>query len=124
VDRAPIVVRVDDALGRAGEAGEILRAVQLAQGFVLVERRFEQDVIRQVPGSDVPSHRCEDASVHRLVEVLCAEVCLDLGKCRVVDHDSAKKRLLGLDVVWAGPEAGRHAGMSGHVFLPHIGQTA
>ena len=115
VQQAPVVVGVDDALGGAREAGEILRAVQIAQRLVVLERDLQGDVIGEPAAFDQAGHGREDPAVHRLVEMLGPQVLADPVIGFVVDQDRAEQRLLGLDIVRLGAKAGRAARIAASV---------
>ncbi len=107
VQQAAVVAGVEDGLGGAREAGEIARAVQLAERLVLVECDLEGQMVGEPAALDQPRHGLEDPAVDRLVEMLRPQELRDPVIGLVVDQDRAEQRLLGFDVVGLGAEARR-----------------
>ena len=52
MQQAAVILGIDDAFGGAREPGEILRAVQLAQRLVILERDLERHVVGESAAFD------------------------------------------------------------------------
>ena len=98
VDRAAVILGVDDGRGFGGEAREILRHGEAAE-IVLAQERLQRDGRRHLAGADQLRGDLEDAPVNLFVEVLGAQEIGDAVERVVVDEDRAQQGLFGLDVV-------------------------
>ena len=121
MQQATVVFGIDDALGGARQAGEILRAIQFTQCLIILERNLKRDVIGQSAAFDQAMHVRKDAAMHRLVKVFGPQEFADPMIGFVIDQDRAKQRLFGFYIVrlsakpGGGPALDRHLGM-------HIGE--
>jgi hypothetical protein len=98
VDRAAVMLGIDDRHRRFGEPRQILRAADLGKGAVLVEQILQRDRVGDLAAFDEPADRGIDAAVDGVAEMLRHQELGDPRMRRVVDEDRPEQRLLGLDV--------------------------
>ena len=102
VDRAAVVLGVDDGRRLRRQAGEIGGQIDVADGEVGRQEGLDGDRRGDLVGADELAGDLEDRLVHRLEEVLRLEEIGDPVEGFVVDQDGAEQRLLRLDVLWRG----------------------
>ena len=100
VDRAPVMLGVDDRHGRVDEMGEILRAADIGQRPVLVEQVFQRDRVGDQAALDQLADRGVDAPMHRIAEMFLQQELGDPVIGRIVDQHGAQQRLFGLGIGW------------------------
>ena len=99
VDRAGVVLGVDDGHRRADKAREILGAADIGKRLVVLEVVLEGDRIGDLAALDELEDGFVDAAVNGLEEMFGSQEPRDDMGLLVVDQQSAQKRLLGLVVV-------------------------
>ncbi len=99
IDRAAIILRVDDGGGFGGEAGEILRAVHAADVEIGGQEGLECDRGGRLGATDQAPGDVENLRVDRLEEMRSFEKIGHAIERFVVDEDGAKQGLLGLDIM-------------------------
>ena len=119
MQQAPVVFGIDDALGGARQPGEILRAIQLAQRLVILERDLERNVVGQSATFDQAMHGCKDAAMHRLVKMLRPQEFADPMVRLVIDQDRAEQRLFGFYIVRLSAKTGRGSALDRSFRAPH-----
>ena len=103
VDRAAVILGVDDGRRLGREAGEILRDGDAAEVLVAQEG-LQGDRGRDLAGLDQARRDLVDPPVQILEEVAGLEEVGDAVKGVVVDQDRAEQGLFGLDVAGRRPE--------------------
>ena len=99
VDRAPVVLGIDDGDDGAGKPRQILRAAMLDQGRILVEQALQRQSIGDLAALDQLAGGLVDAAVQRVGEMIGPQELVDLVEDQVVGEDRAEQRHLGLVVV-------------------------
>ena len=111
VDRAAVVLGVDDRRGVGGERAEILRHGQVRRDRLgRLEERAQRDRRRLLADVDQLARRLVDLLMQRIVEVVRIEERRHAVHRLVVDEDGAEQRLLGLEVVRGLTEGRRLVG--------------
>ncbi len=98
VDRAPVMLGIDDRDGRVDEVREVLRAADVGQRPVLIEQVFQRDRVGDQAALDQLADRGVDTAVHRVAEMLLQQELGNPVIGRVVDQHRAQQRLLGLGI--------------------------
>ena len=98
VDRAAVVVGVDDRRRLEREPRQILLHGEAAAEVVLAEERLQRDRRGDLAGADQRAGDLVDAAMDFLDEMLGAQEIRDAVVGVVVDQDRADQRLLGLVV--------------------------
>ena len=98
VDRAAVILGVDDGRRLGGEAREVLRHGQAAE-IVFAQERLQRDRRGDLAGANELRGDLEDAAMQLFVEMLGSQEVRDAIKCVVVDENRAQQGLFGLDVV-------------------------
>ena len=125
VDLLGEVARPDQRRAGAGELGEIGRPAALAHPLVGIEHWSQRHRARDHVAIHHAQDRLVDAGVERLVEMIGAQLELDVLDQPVVDHQGAEQRRLRLDVagergrVAATPHGGHESDGFGHGALVH-----
>ena len=99
VDLLGEVARADDRGARAGELREIGRPAQLLHLLVRLEQRAQGHRRGDHILVEQPQDLLVDPAVQRLVEMLGAELELDVLRQPVVDHQRAEQRRLRLHIL-------------------------
>ena len=107
VDRAAVVLGVDDGRGLGGEPGEVLADGHAANVDRGIDEGLERDRGGDLSGPDQVARDLEDAAVDRLEEMLRFQEVRDPVERLVVDEDRTEERLFRLDIVWGGAVGGR-----------------
>ena len=97
VDRAAVIVGVDDGRRFRGKAREILRNGDAAE-IVIAKVRLQRDRRGELAGADQRSRDLIDAAMNFLDEMLDLQKIRDAVIGVVVDEDRAEQRLLGFDI--------------------------
>ena len=103
VDRAAIVLRVDDRGGLGREAREVLADRHAADIGVGGQEGFQRDGGRDLAHPDQAAGGLENGLVDRLEEVLRLQKVGNPVERVVVDQDRAQQALLRLDIMWCAP---------------------
>ena len=98
VDRAAVILRIDDRRRLCRETRQILRHGDAAQ-IMLAEKGLERDGRGDLAGPDELGRHLEHAAVQFLREMLRLEEVGDAVEGIVVDEDRAQQRLLCLHMV-------------------------
>ena len=99
VDRAGVILGVDDGHRRADKAREILGAADVAERLVVLEIVLESDRVGELAALDELEDGLVDAAVDGLEEMFGPQEPRDDMGLLVVDQQGAQERLLGLVVV-------------------------
>ena len=99
MNRAGVVLGVDDGHRGAGQTGEILGPADVGQGIVVLEVMFEGDRIGHLAALHELQDGIVDTAVNGLVELFGEQEAGDDMDFFVVDEEGAEKRLLGLVVM-------------------------
>ena len=99
VDRAAIVLGIDDRCGFRGEAGEVLAHSQAADVHAGIEKGLQRDRRCELAGADKVARKLVDLLMNRFEKMYRLEKVGNPVECLVVDEDRAQKRLLRLDIV-------------------------
>ncbi len=102
VDRAAVVLGIDDGGRFRRQAGEISGKVDVADGEVGRQEGLDGDRGRHLVGADELAGDLEDRLVHRFEEMLRLEEIGNAVEGFVVDQDGAKQRLFRLNVLRRG----------------------
>jgi hypothetical protein len=104
IDRAAVVLGIDDGRRLRGEARQILARRHAGDVEIGWQERLERHRARDLAGSDQAGGKFVDLLVDRLEEMRRLEKIGDAIERLVVDQDSAQQRLLRFDIVRCGAE--------------------
>ena len=103
VDRAPVILGVDDGGGFRGEAGEVLADRHAADVGFGRDEGLQRDRRGDLAHPDQAAGGLEDGLMDRLEEVLRLQEIRNPIERVVVDQDRAEKALFRLDIVRCAP---------------------